>query len=115
MSADIFEDIPAPRTAVYVDHDNTSFSYRTETFRCGRFLFEYQGSDANVVDFYKRVMSAPPYSWKLLKEDSAAAGSTTLIFAKNDDRCMVDVDSVPKPSAARQHNVEITIRVNYRR
>jgi len=115
MSTHIFEDIPAPRTAVYVDHDNTSFSYSAETFRCGRFLFQYQGRDTDAVAFYRRVMVAPPYSWKLLHQDARAAGSTTLVFAKNEDRCSVDIDSIPKPSAARRHNVAITIRVNYRR
>lgn len=113
LSSDLFEDIPAPRGARYRHAANESFSYRTATFRCALFQYEYEGSDAAVVDFYKTTMTAPPYNWTLEGEDSRAEGSTRLVFRKNEDLCQIDIDRVPRPALERPRNVSIRVRVNY--
>jgi hypothetical protein len=114
LSADMFEDIPAPESAVYVTRDNRSFSYRSSTFRCGKFVYEYQGSADDVTRFYAETMANPPYSWTLSATESPGSGSTTLVFTKNDDRCTVDIDRVPRPNIDKKNNIEIRVRVNYR-
>ena len=113
LSRDVFEDVPAPRDARYRDAQGESYSYRSQTFRCGHFIYDYVGSDAAVVQFYKETMGAPPYSWTLTGEDRTNEGSTTLLFIKNQDTCTVDVDRVPR-STQRLH-VRIQVRVNSRR
>lgn len=115
LSADMFEDIPAPKTAVYVTRSNESFSYRSGTFRCGKFVYEYQGDADEVARFYSETMANPPYSWTLAKTESPGSGSTTLVFTKNDDHCTVDIDRVPRPNIGKKNNIEIRVRVNYRR
>ncbi|MHC4134504.1 MAG: hypothetical protein ACYS0K_05930 [Planctomycetota bacterium] len=113
LNTDVFEDIPAHKDARYRDGKGESFSYRSQTFRCGKFIYDYIGSDATVVQFYKETMGAPPYSWTLTHEDRTTTGSTTLQFVKNQDTCTVDVDRVPR-STQRLH-VRIQVRVNSRR
>jgi hypothetical protein len=113
LSTDVFEDIPAPRGARYIYKKNESFSYRSPSFRCGRFLYDLHGSDAPVVRFYRDTMTAPPYNWTLTGEDRRDAGSTRLVFVKEDDRCEVDVDFVPKTPLDRPENVTVQVRVNY--
>ena len=113
LSSDLFEDIPAPRGARYQYAKNQSFSYRTPTFRCARFHYEYEGSDANVVSFYRQTMTSPPYNWNLAREEGQAEGSTRLVFQKNEDVCQVDIDRVPRPALERPRNVTILVRVNY--
>ena len=114
LSADMFEDIPAPESAVYVTRNNQSFSYRSSTFRCGKFVYEYQGSAEDVTRFYSETMANPPYSWTLASTESPGSGSTTLVFTKNDDRCTVDIDRVRRPNIDRKNNIAIRVRVNYR-
>ncbi|MHC4547928.1 MAG: hypothetical protein ACYTEZ_04055 [Planctomycetota bacterium] len=111
LHTDVFEDIPAPREARYRNANMESFSYRSQSFRCGKFIFDYQGSDADVVRFFKETMTAPPYSWTLTDEDRVQAGSTGLVFVKGEDRCTVEVDVVPQ--AAYVRHVRIQVRVNY--
>jgi hypothetical protein len=113
LSTDVFEDIPAPKDARYRDAKGESFSYRSQTFRCGKFIYDFVGSDAAVVQFYKETMGAPPYSWTLTKEDRAGEGTTTLLFVKNQDTCTVDVDRVPL--STQKLHVRIQVRVNTRR
>jgi hypothetical protein len=113
LGNDVFEDIPAPKDARYRDAKGESFSYRSQTFRCAKFIYDFVGSDAGVVQFYKETMGAPPYSWTLTKEDRTAAGATTLVFVKNQDTCTVDVDRVPRPT--QRNHVRIQVRVNSRR
>jgi len=115
LSTDIFEDIPAPKGAEYLHEKRQSFSYRSRTFRCGRFLYTYLGSHEEVVSFYRETMTAPPYNWTLTDEDSRAAGSSRLTFEKHEDVCQVDLDRVPKPAPGGQNNVSIRVRVNYRK
>lgn len=113
LTSDVFEDIPAPKDARYRDVQGESFSYRSQTFRCAKFIYDYVGPDATVVQFYKETMGAPPYSWTLTNEDRTNEGATTLLFVKNQDTCTVDVDRVPR-STQKKH-VRIQVRVNSRR
>jgi hypothetical protein len=113
LSHDVFEDIPAPKDARYREVDGESFSYRSQTFRCGKFIYDYVGSDATVVQFYKETMGAPPYSWTLTKEVRPGEGSSTLQFVKNQDTCTVAVDRVPR--STQKLHVRIQVRVNTRR
>ena len=115
LSTDIFEDIPAPKSAFYVHAHQESFAYSGKTYRCGRFVYEYQGDPANAARFFRKTMLTPPYSWSLLTEDSTEVGSYTLVFEKNEDRCTIDIDRVPKPDIGKKHNVHILVRVNYRK
>lgn len=115
LSTTIFEDVLAPRGATYLDADGESFAYRRPTFRCGRFAFDWQGPEADAVRFYKERMTAPPYSWTFTGEDGAQSGSTRLHFVKGDDRCMVDIDRIPKPGIEKRDNLSIMVRVNYRK
>jgi hypothetical protein len=115
LSTTIFEDVLAPRGATYLDADGQSFAYRRPTFRCGRFTFDWQGPETDAVRFYKERMTAPPYSWSFTGEDGAQSGSTRLHFAKGDDRCMVDIDRIPKPGVEKRDNLSIVVRVNYRK
>jgi hypothetical protein len=113
LSTDIFEDVPAPRGAVYVDGRHESFSYRARTFRCGLFHYEWNDAETYLVRFYKETMVAPPYSWAFAGEEAQREGSTRLSFSKGDDRCTVDVDRVPKPGA--EGRINLVVRVNYRK
>jgi hypothetical protein len=113
LHSDVFEDVPAPKAARYRDAKGESFSYRSQTFRCGKFLYDYIGSDAAVVQFYKETMGAPPYSWTLTDEDRTSEGSTSLQFVKNQDTCTVDVDRVPR--STQKLHLRIQVRVNSRR
>ncbi len=115
LSTTIFEDVPAPRGAICLDADGESFAYRRPTFRCGRFAFDWQGPEADAVRFYKDRMTAPPYGWTFAGEDGAQSGSTRLHFVKGDDRCMVDIDRIPKPGVDKRNNLSIVVRVNYRK
>jgi hypothetical protein len=115
LSTTIFEDVLAPRGATYLHAAGESFSYRRPTFRCGRFAFDWQGAEADAVRFYKERMTAPPYSWTFAGEEGAQSGSSRLTFVKGEDRCTVDIDRIPKPGIAKQNNLSIVVRVNYRK
>ncbi len=114
LNSDIFEDVPAPRGATYLEDKSESFSYRSRTFRSARYHYEYDGTAAEVVRFYKETMTAPPYSWTFDREEGLREGSSRLFFSKDDDRCEVDVDQMPRP-IARRDNVTIIVRVNHRK
>ena len=115
FSTTIFEDVLAPRGATYLLKDGESFAYRRPTFRCGRFSFDWQGAETDAIRFYKERMTAAPYSWSFTGEDGAQSGSTRLHFVKGDDKCMVDIDHIPKPGIDKQDNLSIVVRVNYRK
>jgi hypothetical protein len=115
LSTTIFEDVVAPRGATYLQADGKSFAYRRPTFRCGRFAFDWLGAEADAVRFYKERMVAPPYSWTFAGDEGAQSGSTRLFFVKGDDRCIVDIDRIPRPGAGMQDNLSIVVRVNYRK
>ena len=115
LSTTPFEDVIVPRGATYLDANGESFAYRQPTFRCGRFTFDWQGPEADAIRFYKERLTAPPYSWTFVGEDGAQSGSTRLHFVKGDDRCMVDIDRIPKPGIEKRNNLSIVVRVNYRK
>lgn len=108
FSTDIFEDVPAPRTAIYRDAAHESFSYRTATHRCGRFRYDYTGSQSDAIEFFRQTMTAPPYSWAIESDEAPVDGSASLVFRKGDDRCTVDIDR-------HADGVRILVRVNYLR
>jgi hypothetical protein len=112
LHTDIFEDIPAPRGVAYKHAKHESFAYRSRTFRCGKFLFEWKGPQTECVRFYRETMTAPPYSWTLTEENTPGTGSTQLVFVKGYDRCSVEIDHVPQNQAL--DNNSIVVRVNYR-
>ncbi len=108
VHTEIFDDVPAPKTATYRDRGAESFSFRTSGFRCGRFVYDYDDSEEDAVRFYKATMTRPPYSWKLTKEERDVEGSARLTFVKNDDRCTVNVARI-------RGSTVLTVRVNYRK
>lgn len=114
LSTTIFEDVVAPRGATYLHANGKSFAYRRPTFRCGRFVFDWQGAEADAVRLYKERMVAPPYSWTFAG-DEGQSGSVRLFFVKGDDRCIVDIDRIPKPGIGMENNLSIVVRVNYRK
>jgi len=115
LSTTIFEDVLAPRGATYLHANGESFAYRRPTFRCGRFAFDWQGPESDAIRFYKERMTAPPYSWTFTGDEGAKSGSTRLFFLKGDDRCVVDIDHIPKPGIGMQDNLSVVVRVNYRK
>ncbi len=108
VQTEIFDDVPAPKTAIFRARDAESFSFRTSGFRCGRFVYDYDDSEEDAVRFYKATMTRPPYSWKLTKEERDVEGSARLTFVKNDDRCTVNVARI-------RGSTVLTVRVNYRK
>lgn len=107
LTSEPFEDLPAPRAAIYRDADSQSFAMRSQSFRCGRFLYDYPGPDADAVRFFKETMTQVPFGWTFEGEERAGEGSTRLKFTKRGDRCSIDVDRVPF-----RQMVTLDIRVN---
>ena len=114
LNTDIFEDLPAPKTASYRYQNGESFAYRAKTFRCGRFLYRFAGPVDEATGFFRDTMTAPPYNWTLADEQTPAEGSTILVFTKADDRCTVDIDRLSGPEESPP-DVTILVRLNYRR
>jgi hypothetical protein len=112
LSADIFEDIPAPRTARVQTDKALSFSYRSESFRCAKYVYRYNGDVPEAVEFFEDVMTSPPYSWDLREQEDLPAGSARLSFRKGDEYCTVDIRSYAS-SATGGDPIKITICVNY--
>ena len=94
LTADHVEDIPAPAAARYRDQGAESFSYRAASFRCGKFVYDFEGTVEEAATFYKEVMTAPPYFWVLVADQTVVMNSRHLIFKKNNDRCTVGIDRV---------------------
>jgi len=114
LSTEIFEDIPAPKDAVFRDRDSQSFSFRSKAFRCARFVYDAWSSHADTVRFFRENMIQPPYSWTLVRESPEREGSTRLVFAKGEDECVVDVDRLLHKTA-QGSGVVIRVFVNYNR
>jgi len=108
LRAGQFDDIPVPRDATYRAARAESFCYHTETFRCGRFLYDYPGDLGEARGYFLRTMVLPPYSWTLLGEETAKT-SVSLVFSKNDERCRVDLTR-PRPAP---DGTVILVRLNY--
>ena len=112
LGDDIFEDIPAPRSArVETDHA-LSFSYSSESFRCAKYVYRFVGEVEEATDFFSTTMTRPPYSWDLAKEDQLPEGHARISFTKGEEYCVVDMRTTADRSRAADL-VIITIRVNY--
>ena len=112
LSAEIFEDIPSPRSArVQTDHA-LSFSYASDSFRCAKYVYRFDGEVDEVVDFFHEVMGGPPYSWTLKSEDELPSGHARLNFRKGEEYCTVDIQS-NNARAKKDDLILITILVNY--
>jgi hypothetical protein len=108
LHGEIFDDLPAPKTATYRDRGGESFSFRTSGFRCGRFVYDTEESEESSVRFFKSTMTHPPFSWKLTNEERDVEGAARLTFVKNDDRCTINVQRI-------RGSTLLTVRVNYRK
>lgn len=115
VRTEIFEDVPAPKGAVYREQEGQSFSYSSDHFRCGKFVYDYSATAEDAVAFFKETMTQPPYSW-VLKDESwrPAEGIAALTLVKNEDRCTVDVKRTTPPGA-EEPQVSLVVRVNYNR
>ena len=110
-----FEDLPAPKDSVYRDRQRESFSYSSESFRCGKFLYDYEATPEETVAFFKQTMTKPPYGWKIEDERwRPDDGIANLTLLKNSDRCTIEVRRVKVARDARP-KVAIEVRVNYTR
>lgn len=112
LRTEIFEDIPSPRSARVQTDRALSFSYSSESFRCAKYVYRFDGEVDEVVDFFHEVMGGPPYSWNLNSEDELPGGHARLNFQKGEERCTVDIRS-NDARAKKADLVLITILVNY--
>ena len=112
LQTEIFEDIPSPRTARVQTDRAVSFSYSSDSFRCAKYVYRFDGEVDEVVDFFHDVMGGPPYSWKLRSEDELPRGHARMHFRKGEERCTVDVRS-NEANEGKDDLVTITILVNY--
>lgn len=108
LRTDQFDDIPVPGNATYRSERAESYSYRTETFRCGRFVYDYPRSAEQARDYFSSAMVRPPYSWALAAENTAENGAFRLVFTKNDERCTVDLTGAGTDGGASV----ISVRLN---
>lgn len=112
LSADIFEDIPAPATARVQTDKSVSFAYRSASFRCAKYVYRFEGEVDEAVAFFHDVMIKPPYSWDLRQETELPVGHARMDFRKGEEYCTVDIRT--RESRAGQADVvTITICVNY--
>ncbi len=109
---EIFEDIPAPKNARVQTDEAASFSYLSESFRCAKYVYRYEGESAEAVAFFESTMTRSPYSWTLEELAELPAGHDRLTFRKGEERCVVDIQT--KEARARSaDSITITIRLNY--
>ena len=112
LKGDIFEDIPAPKSARVQTDDAASFSYYSESFRCAKYVYRYEGASAEAVAFFESTMTRAPYSWTLEELAELPAGHDRITFRKGEERCVVDIQT--KEARARSADtITITIRLNY--
>ena len=112
FSTEIFEDIPAPATARVQTDNAVSFAYHSESFRCAKYVYRFEGGIDAAVAFFHEVMVKPPYSWRLGDQADLPAGHERMNFRKGEEYCTVDLrrrDGRPNETPL----VLITIRVNY--
>ena len=112
FSTEIFEDIPAPAAARVQTDKAVSFAYHSESFRCAKYVYKFEGEVKEAIAFFHEVMAKPPYSWRLAGQSELPAGHARMDFRKGEEYCTVDVrggpDRTDEPPLAL-----ITIRVNY--
>lgn len=112
FSTEIFEDIPAPATARVQTDNAVSFAYHSESFRCAKYVYRFEGKVDEAVAFFHEVMVKPPYSWQLGTESELPAGHARMDFRKGEEYCTVDIRR-QAPGTSQEPLALITIRVNY--
>ena len=112
LRTDQFDDIPVPSGAAYRISGAESYCYRTETFRCGRFVYDYPGRPEQARDYFTSAMVRPPYSWGLTEDKKAGNGAFRLVFTKNDERCTVDLTGAADDSTDDGGASVIHVRLN---
>ena len=112
LDDEIFEDIPAPRSARVQTDSALSFSYSSESFRCAKYVYHFVGEVDEAEEFFSTTMTRPPYSWDLAKKDDLPAGHARMSFSKGEEYCVVDMRTITD-RANDEDFVTITIRVNY--
>jgi len=109
---EIFEDVPAPRSARIETDTAQSFSYSSESFRCAMYVYRYVGDVEEAAEFFSTTMTRPPYSWTLARSDELPLGHARISFTKGEEYCTVDMRTTTA-RGAEADLVIITIRVNY--
>ena len=112
LKTEIFQDIPAPKTARVQTDKAASFSYSSESFRCAKYVYRYSGKSAEAVAFFEATMTRAPYSWTLENLAELPAGHDRITFRKGEERCVVDIQT-KEAQADGPDIITITIRLNY--
>jgi hypothetical protein len=112
LGDEIFEDVPAPRSARVETDAARSFSYSSESFRCAMYVYRFVGDVEEAIEFFSSTMTRPPYSWTLVSNDDLPAGHARMSFTKGEEYCTVDMRTMTARSG-EDDLVTITIRVNY--
>ena len=114
LTTDVFDDIPAPRTARVKTDEARSFSHEQTSgaHRCAQYVYQYVGESEEAVAFFEQTMSRPPYSWELVKIAELTAGHDQLTYRKGDETCVVDIRTTESKDDEGD-DITITIRVNY--
>jgi hypothetical protein len=112
LDDEIFEDIPAPRSARVETESAQSFSYSSDSFRCAKYVYRFVGEVSEAAEFFSSTMTRPPYSWELKKRDELPAGHERMSFTKGEEFCVVDMRTTTSREGEADL-VTITIRVNY--
>ena len=85
-----FADVPVPRGFELVTRGNRSFSFQGGGVRLGRFRYWGKQTREEVAAFYRRTMPLSTYGWSS-KADKEDKDVSTLVFAKDDDSCVVSI------------------------
>ena len=107
-----FEDLPAPKDALYQTAKDESYAYRGKGFRWGQFVYLYDAELEQAVDFYKTVPTQPPYSWALGGVSYRDSLKTAILeMNKNEDRCRIEIRRI-SPDKAETTRLRIVVRLN---
>jgi len=107
-----FEDLPAPKDALYQTAKDESYAYRGKGFRWGQFVYLYDAELEQAVGFYKEVPTQPPYSWTLGGVSYQDSLKTAIIqMSKNEDRCRIEIRRIT-PENAEATRLKIVVRLN---
>ena len=86
LGMEVFQDIPAPKSARVQTDEAASFSYHSDWHRCARYVYRYVGDAREAVEFFETTMTRPPYSWKLEKIEELPAGHDRMSFLQGGRR-----------------------------
>jgi len=112
LDDEIFEDIPAPRSARVETDSAQSFSYSSESFRCAKYVYRFVGRVEEAAEFFATTMTRPPYSWELGEQADLPTGHERMSFTKGEEYCVVDMRTTVSRTG-EPDLVTIIIRVNY--